>query len=342
MVTMKDIANALDISPTTVSLVLNQKPNRISKSTKEKILFMAQQMNYCPNQLAVGLAKKRTKTIGLILPDISNIFFAELARGIDDQARERGWNIIFSSSSDLFERDLENIRTLYARGVDVITIAMASQATDKNIQEYRNLIDSLHIPFIFVDRYEPSLSCSSIMLNQKKGLYLATKHLLELGHEKTACVIGPMNLNTTKERLEGYALAYREANIPIPADYFFEGDFSFHSGSAAVEKFIRLGFTAILAFNDMMAYGIYKKLKELNIRIPEDISVVGFDDLFFSELSDPPLTTIRQPANEIGMTAAIKAIEEAEQENPSKQNIFFEPLLVVRESTQKNTKTESK
>ena len=338
MVTMKDIANALDISPTTVSLVLNQKPNRISKTTKEKILVMAQQMKYCPNQLAVGLAKKRTKTIGLILPDISNIFFAELARGIDDKARECGWNIVFASSSDQVERDLENIRTLCARGVDAITIAMASQATEKNIQEYRNLIGSLPIPVIFVDRYEPSLDCSSVMLNQKKGLYLAAKHLLDLGHKKTGCVIGPMNLNTTKERMEGYAWAYQEANIPIPEDYFFEGDFLFGSGSAAVEKFIKRGFTAILAFNDMMAYGIYKKLKELNIRIPDDISVVGFDNLFFSELSDPPLTTVHQPANEIGMKAAIKAIEEAEGINASKQNIFFEPLLVVRESTQKNKK----
>lgn len=339
-VTLKDIARETGLSVTTVSLVLNNKPNKISEKTKKNIFEIARKLNYHPNQLAVGLAKRETKTIGLIIPDISNHFFAELALGIDDEAYKHSQNIIFSNTSDKTERDIKSLNIFYSRGVDAIIIAIASGIDNEKRSLYQKIISDISIPIVLVDRYDPSFNCSSVKLNNKKGAYIATSHLLSLGHREIACITGAVGLRSTSERMEGVRWAFKDFGIDMREDYVYEGNYLHSGGYDAVKKIINTPVTAIFAFNDMMAFGAIRMLHQAGLQIPNDMSIIGFDDIYFSELLDVPLTTIQQPAYEIGCEAVRRAIIEIENKNISKQNIFFEPELIIRKSTAKYKERE--
>ncbi|MHB8061106.1 MAG: LacI family DNA-binding transcriptional regulator [Ruminiclostridium sp.] len=339
-VTLKDIARETGLSVTTVSLVLNNKPNKISEKTKKLIFETTEKLNYHPNQLAVGLVKRETNTIGLIIPDISNHFFAELALGIDDEAHKHNRNIIFSNTSDKTERDIDSLNILYSRGVDAIIIAMASDIDNEKRNLYQNIISNISIPIVLVDRHDPAFNCSSVKLNNKKGAYIATSHLLSLGHRKIACITGASGLRSTEERMEGVRWAFDGAGIDMCEDYIYEGNYLHSGGYSAAKKIVNTPVTAIFAFNDMMAFGAIRMLYQAGLQIPKDISVIGFDDIYFSELLDVPLTTVRQPAYEIGCEAVRRAIIEIENKNISKQNIFFEPELIIRKSTGKYKERE--
>ncbi|HEY5583123.1 MAG TPA: LacI family DNA-binding transcriptional regulator [Ruminiclostridium sp.] len=334
-VTLKDIAKQTGLSVTTISLVLNNKPNNISEKTKKLIFETSGKLNYHPNQLAVGLVKRETNTIGLIIPDISNQFFAELALGIDDEAYKHNLNIIFSNTSDKTERDISSLNILYSRGVDAIIIAMASNIDNEKRRLYQNIISDISIPIIFVDRHDPSFNCSSVKLNNKKGAYIATSHLLSLGHKEIACITGAPGLRSTGERLEGFRWAFNDFGIDVCEDYIYEGNYLHSGGYNAAKKIINTPVTAIFAFNDMMAFGAFRMLYQAGLQIPNDISVIGFDDIYFSELLEVPLTTVRQPAYEIGCEAVRRAIIEIGDKNIFKQNISFEPELIIRKSTGK-------
>jgi LacI family transcriptional regulator len=271
---------------------------------------------------------RKTNTIGLIIKDISNPFFADLARGVDDEAHEQGRNIIYSKSSDNAERDINSINILCARGVDALILAMASDIDDDKRNEYRKIISDVSIPIILVDSHDRSLSCSCVELNNKKGAYIAASHLLSLGHRKIACITGPSGMRATKERLEGLRWALNDAGIPFDEEYIFEGNCYHLSGYEAAKKIIDTDATAIFAFNDMMAFGAFRLMRQAGFSIPNDISVVGFDDVYFSELFEVPLTTVRQPAYEIGCQAVQRAILEMENKNTIKQNIFLSQSLL--------------
>jgi len=331
--TIKDIAKETGLSVTTISLVLNNKPNRISQKTKELIIQTAEKMSYRPNQMAIGLVKKETKIIGLIIPDISNYFFSEIALGVDEEAHKNHRSIIISNTNDHCERDLYNIELLYARGVDAIILSMASDIDDKKKSKYNELLSRINIPIILVDRYDPLLNYSSITLNNRKAAYSATKYLLELGHRKIACITGPSKLLSSNERLEGYAWAYQEYNIPVDKNYIFESNYFHTGGFEAAAEIIKTDATAVFAFNDMMALGAIQYFHKNGYDIPGDYSVVGFDDIYFSEILEVPLTTVRQPAYLMGCEAVKRALFEIQNHNSPKQNISFDADLIPRKST---------
>ena len=335
-VTLKDIAKETNLSVTTVSLVLNKKDCRVSDSTRSLILETAEKMHYYPNQLAVGLVKQETKTIGLIIPDISNHFFANLALGIDDEMLKHDRNIILSNTSDRPERDLKSIQVLRSRGVDAIILAMASNIDRTYIPSYKDLINDSPIPIITVDRCNPALNCSALKLNNKKGAYNAVSHLLSLGHKNIVCITGPANSDSTQERLAGYEWAYRDAGIPLPKKYVFHGDYLRHSGNEATKQILKeTDATAVFAFNDLMALGAYHCLRQEGLSVPDDISIVGFDNIDFSDMLEVPLTTVNQPTYEIGREAAKRALLEISGPEAEKQTISFEPHLIIRKSTAK-------
>ena len=335
--TIKDIANYTGFSVTTISLVLNGKADKIPKSTKDVIFDAVEKLNYRPNQIAVGLVKKRTKTIGLVISDVSNVFFSNLAKGVEDECRRNGWNLILCNTNDLHKRDLEYIQVLADKGVDGILFCMSLDSDKKRALESVDLMKKLKVPFVMIDRFLEEVDCCSVIVNHRSGGYAATKHLLELGHQNIACVAGPLALEDSQHRLKGYKEALEEYGIAYDPDLIYEGNYDRESGKEAVEYILGLSkkVTAIFSFNDMSAYGVYNRLKKHNYYIPRDMSLVGYDDIFFSEILDVPLTSVSQPVYDMGVEAVQQIISEIGSGVNSRKCITFQPKLTVRESTQR-------
>ncbi|OLS02668.1 LacI family DNA-binding transcriptional regulator [Tissierella creatinophila] len=343
MTTIKDIAAKTNLSISTVSIVLNNRASRIPKSTRDIVINAAKELNYRPNQLAVGLVTKRTKTLGLIVPDIRNNFFSSLAKGIEDEARNNGWTVLLCNSNDSHKRDLEYIKMLEGKGVDGILYSMSSDSNLKNFKEKYSLIKNFDIKFLMIDRYLdfpatfPKINVVS--LDHFKGGYLAAKHLIDLGHKKIACVTGPQYLSESNDRLRGYKQALDDGSIEYDEELIVEGNYHIESGVSAVNKLIEKDFTAIFAFNDMMAYGVLKGLKTYNLSIPHDISVIGYDDIYLSEILEVPLTTIHQPIEVMGRGAAKHFINIIDSKEEFLDNLpLYSPELIVRKSTSKPNK----
>lgn len=332
--TIKDIANYTGFSVTTISLVLNHKANKIPQHTKDLIMDAVKKLDYRPNQVAVGLVKKRTQTVGLIISDVSNVFFSTLAKGVEDACRKQGWNLILCNTNDAHERDLSYIEVLAAKGVDGVLFCMSRDSDKEKAKESIGLLEKLKIPFVMIDRYLEEADCSSVIVNHMQGGYAATKHLLGLGHRRIGCVTGPLALQDSKERYVGYQKALQEYGIVCEPAWIFEGDYDWESGMRAAEYFSRenLGVSAIFAFNDMSAYGVYNGLKKKGYSIPGEISLIGYDDIFFSEILDVPLTTVRQPVYDMGVEGVKLLLEEVDSGIHTKKCITFQPSLVVRES----------
>ena len=326
--TLKTIADHVGLSVASVSLVLNNKPNKLSPESRKKILAAAEELHYVPQLVSPAMAKKYSKTLGLIIPEVSNSFFADLAQGVGHCAQENGCQLLLSTTDGIAENDADILRLFISRNIAAMLFVASSNCN-------ASLLQSLPFPVIQVDRRNPALNFSAVVFNQKKGGYLATKHLLELGHRRIACLIGPKNLTNTSLRLKGYYQAYKDMGLTPPSDGVFEGDYMSDSGFDATDAILAKGFTAIFSTNDMMAYGILKRLRQLKIKVPRDISIVGFDDVVYSDLLDVPLTTIRQSGYTIGYEACSRAFQEIEAPEIMKQTIQFEPELIIRESTAK-------
>ncbi len=331
--TLKDIAGDTGFSVTTVSLVLNNKPSKIPESTKKIILDSAHKLGYRPNQLAVSLVKKRTDTLGLIVSDVGNPFFSIMAKGVEDICRENGWNMILCNTNNMHQYDLNYINMLVDKGVDGIIYGMSGDSNLQNAVESCKLMKEQDMAFIMVDRYFKELNTASITVDHVLGGYYATKHLIELGHRRIACVTGPLHLDDVIDRLEGYKKALKEAGVEYDQSLIYEGKYIIESGKASVEWFMNTNCTAIFAFNDMTAYGIYSEAKRKGVSIPKDFSLVGYDDIYFSKILEAPLTTIRQPVYDIGVKATEILINAIKKKEKPKEQFIYQPELIVRDST---------
>lgn len=335
MTTLKDIATKTNLSISTISLVLNGKASNIPQKTKDLVLKAAEELNYRPNHMAVALVTKRTRTIGLIVPDIRNNFFSNLAKGIEDECRRNDWTLILCNSNDIHERDIEYINMLASKGVDGILYCMAADSSLEKFNECYELLKTLNIRFIMLDRSFDTTDVLSASLNHVNGAYLATKHLLDLGHKKIGCVTGPNHLMDSNKRLKGYIMALEEAGIPFDESIIIEGNYKMESGLNAADKLISFDITSIFAFNDLMAYGVFKGLRNHGYSIPKDISIVGYDDIYFSEILEVPLTTIHQPVEQMGVAATKHLIDLIDGSIDSDVIPVYPPKLIVRNSTAK-------
>lgn len=332
-VTIKDVAQKTGLSVSTVSLVLNHKPHRISEETKQRVLEAAKEMNYHPNQLAVGLIKKKTNTIGLIIPDITNMFFAEIAKGAEVECQKRGYSMILCNTNDSPQKDIDYVNVLLERGVDGIIFVMAVNALNHKAKECSDLLEHFEKPVVLVDRTVDELDMPTVSTDNELGGYLATRHLLELGHTKIGCITGPMGSQSAKQRFFGYIRALQEYSVPFRSELVAEGDYHADAGYNLSKKLLDQGVTAILGSNDMMCYGIYRRAHREHLKIPQDLSVVGFDDVTFSEMAEVPLTTVAQPAYQIGCASVEKLLDVIGGENALERRIVFPPELIVRKST---------
>ncbi|MDY3052056.1 MAG: LacI family DNA-binding transcriptional regulator [Ndongobacter sp.] len=330
-VTIKDVAKKAGYSTATVSLILNRKCSHFSKRAIYRVNQAAKELGYRPNRLAISMVTKQTHVIGLIIPDNSNMFFAELSKAIEMSARKFGYSVVYGNSSNEPLRDMEYIQMFEDRQVDGVIFTKSFSANEENDLETAELIQCSKLPFVLVDRELSGNHISSVLLNHRRGGYLATKHLLEQGHRRIGCITGPHTVTSSKQRLQGYRDALEEFGVAYCESYIFEGDFQMNSGRIGMNELLHQSVTAVFSFNDMMAYGVYQAIAEQGLRIPEDVSVVGFDDLWVSSTLHPALTTVHQPVEEIGAKTVEVLLTEMEG-NIIERSCIFEPTLVIRNS----------
>ena len=335
-VTLKDIAREVGLSATSVSLVLNNRPNKVSEASRRRILETARRKGYVPNQIARSLVMQHTSTIGLIIPNIESRFFASLAKNIELRCRERGYALIITNSDDSPENDAKLVRLLVNRGVDGLLIVVSDEfATDEQL-----LADLSHLPtpFVMVDRFIEGLFCDKVRFNNELGGYLATRHLLDCGHRKIACIVNPRS-NTGRERLDGYARALGEAGIAVRADYVLGSDYYIPSAYEAAARLLHTDATAVFASSDNIALGLLKRLYANNLRVPRDYSVVSYDNSAADVLFEPALTSIEQNVPELTRAALellFQRISEAETgELGGPDEVVLDPKLVIKDSVRR-------
>lgn len=333
--TIKDVAKLANCSTAAVSLVMNSKDASISQSTRTRILDAVNELGYRPNQLAVSMITGHSRVIGLIIPDNSNSFFSSLSKTIELAAIQVGYGLIYGNTNNNPKNDISYLRMFSDRQTDGIIFTKAASQFTKESKECVNFIQKSSLPLVAVDRTIPGIH--SILLDHFRGGYIATKHLISLGHTRIGCYTGPHNLASSKERLKGYQYALESANIKFDKDLVFEGDYEFGREKEAFAYLMSQNVTAIFAFNDLMAIGLYREIYRNGLRIPEDISVVGFDDIPFCDLLSPPLTTVHQPVESIGQCSVKILLDMIEGREPlhSEQQYKFEPVLTIRNSTGK-------
>ena len=333
-VTIKDVAKAAGVSPATVSFIINNKPVSISTATREKVLKAIDELHYRPNQLAVSLVTNTSNTIGLILPDSTNPFFASLSHCIEELLRKHNIAVIVGNTNSDPDITRQYLQLFSDKRVDGIILAQLDFEDEQETIACQNIIRHLDIPTVYVDRVANSVGQHSIVeVDQRQIGYLATRHLLNLGHRRIGCASGSIHLTVNQQRYEGYKKALIEYGLTPDPDLLFCDSLSTNCGSNALPCLLGHNVSAIFAFNDMVAYGIYKACRNYNISIPDDISIVGVDDISFSEIINPPLTTIAQPIEKIASHAveAIKILINGDK--PEHNYICLHPLLKVRAST---------
>lgn len=342
-ITIKEIATEAQVSIATVSMVLNKKDKKISETTREKILYIAQKYNYTPNTMARSLITKQTYTIGLVIPDIVNPFFPEIARGVEDKSSELGYSVIYCNTDDKIKREDKYINVLTEKMVDGIIFAHSSDR-----QKGFDSLDKCKVPIILIDRdYDNSNVIGRVIVENKEGAYTATSYLLERGYRNIAYIAGSATTATAIGRLEGYTQALADRNIIVKNNLIKVGEYKMQWGIEAVEQLLTENepIDGIFCGNDLIAIGAIKSLRERGLKVPEDVGIVGFDDIYLASMVEPPLTTIKQPNYEMGYKAAellIKNIEKIrldkikhENEDDSlKENTLLLPTeLIVRKST---------
>lgn len=335
-VTITDIAQAAGLSPATVSLVLNNRPSRISEGTKNKIRTLAQEMGYRPSIAAVNLRTRRSYTLGLVIPDIRNDYYATYAKGLEDYCQEMNWSMVLCTTNQNPLREKQYIEALYAQNIDGIALLTTPSSADGSIYvSNRKLLLSMNVPIIQADLTSYEEPINAVICDHEKGGYIATRHLLSLGHRKIVFIIGPSCLEGSQSRLKGCKKAFKNYNLEWNDSLVYEGDYTYKSGLDGIDYLCDKEFTAVFAFNDLMAYGVYNGLAKYNLSVPEDISVIGYDDHFLSAILTVPLTTVRQPIYEMGKEAARILIHAAEHPDAKPVITNFDLKLILRKSTRK-------
>ena len=331
-VTLRDVARVANVHPGTASRALGEETRAlVNEETARRVLQAAEELGYRPNPIARGLKTNRSYTIGVLIPDLTNPLFPPILRGIEDRLEESGYTPLMANTDNDPERERIDWHAMRARQVDGIVAATAR----RDHEFLDELIDS-GIPVVLVNRRAPDSGISSATADDRKGIRLAVEHLAELGHTRIAHIAGPLELSTGLDRHEGFHEAMRELGLePDPELVVVTGAFTEAEGAKACAELLARGAgpTAIAAANDLIALGCYDVFAERGIACPDEISVVGFNDMPFAGRFQPPLTTIRIPHYEIGMAAAELMLENLLNGGAPPRDIRLEPSLVVRGST---------
>ncbi|MEZ7173733.1 LacI family DNA-binding transcriptional regulator [Sporosarcina sp. OR05] len=324
--TIYDVAKEAGVSIATVSKIINHKGG-ISERTKNNVLRVMKELNYHPNIMATALTGKNTNSIGLVLPDLANPFFSELARKIEDRGHELGYSIMICSTDYKKEKELKYIQLLKSKSVDAIILASGFED-----EEVISRLLKEKLPVSIVAKNFPSISINTVAIDDFQGGYIATTHLLELGHTKIAIIARDVYSN--RERMRGYYQALMDYGVDYKFEFRFATESNVETGTRMAREILdsETGATAFVACNDLLAIGAIQAGREKGFNIPNDLSVVGFDNTIIAEVYDPPLTTVSQPIGDMGKEIMDLTVAEIAGEK-GKRKVILVPDLIVRRST---------
>lgn len=330
-VRLKDIAAAAGVSPSMVSLVLNDRPARVSPEKRELILRTAERLHYVPNQAARSLATRRSMMIALVVPDIENMFFASLAKGIEDVAAADGYSVIVANTNDSREREHSLLAGLASRGVDGIFLVPGLESC-ADIDGLRSAVEDCPCPVVLVDRLIEVPWCDGVSFDGRAGGRIAAEALLDAGHTRIGCVSGGKAGGRTDYRYHGFVDRLHEAGLFPSEAMLAAGDYRFSSGYDEADAVLGEGATAVFCANDLMALGFLKRMEERGLRCPQDVSVVGYDDVLARFGMTTNLTTVRQDTDELA-AACWRTLSEC-MSGVSRQPVteLLAPRLVVRDT----------
>ena len=333
MVTIKEIAKRAGVSVGTVSKVLNYDET-VNEINRNKVIKIIKKLNYTPNRIARSLSRGKTKNVGFIIPDITNPFFPELVRGASDILISKGYYVFLCSSDNDPNKEDLYINDLMSMWADGIIIA-PSDSENRDIDIFNKIIP----PFVVIDREIEGLNKDLVIINNKKGAYEAVNYLIGNSHKRIVILAGPQHAKTAQDRFKGWKSAMEEKNL-FQEEFVFWGNFSISSGYEMMkEVFNNLGkVDAVFACNDLIALGAVQAIEEKKYKIPDDISIIGFDDIYLSRFLKPHLTTVRQPIYNMGKIAAeilLDRISSSKDFVPKK--VVIEGNLIVRGSVARKT-----
>ena len=338
-ITIKDIAKALDLSIATVSRALRDS-YKISSETKQKVLDYAAANNYRPNLMAQSLKNKKSRTIGLIISAVPNNFFAEVINGIESVASNKDYHVIITQSQESYEKEVKNTEHLAWKSVDGLLVSLSTET--KDVEHFKKLHEK-GVPFIFFDRITNAIKTHTVVADNKGGARAATEHFIQSGFKHIAHITSSANTSITQERLAGYYEALQQNNIPIDeayVKYCMHGGMNRDEIETAIDELLALETVpdAIFTASDRLTIGSFSILKRRNIAIPGKIALAGFSNFSAPELFDPSLTTVRQPAFEMGKAAAELLIELIEAKRPvtSFKKIELPVELEIRNTSVRN------
>ena len=335
MITLNRVADHAGVSVSTVSRVLAGKARsyRITKETEEAVRKAAEELHYVPNFIAMSLRLRRTNTIGLIIPDISNQFFASIARSIEIESRKLKYSLILCDSQENTELEIESIAILVKRKVDGLLICPVGI-------EYNHIkkISEKQIPVVIIDRYMADLDFPSVVSDNYRGALEAINYLVGNGHRQIAFIQGLAGTTVNNDRVKGYCDALQNHNIPINANYIVGDSFGIDNGYISTKLLLSMSDrpTAIFSVSNLVSLGVLRALQEENLKVPDDISIISFDDQVYSDFLATPITTIKQPQTEMGRIACKLLINQIEFDSqyPNK-TIVLPNKLIIRRSVKK-------
>lgn len=334
-VTIKDLARHLNISVATVSRAIRDMPE-IKAETRDAVLKLAKEWDYQPNILATNLVKSRTKTIGVIVPDLSYHFFASVIKGIEEEAFTRGYSLLLTQTSELYERELTNVQNLSRGQVEGFIISLSQETTD---YEHLKRLQRKGIPLVFFDRDADEIDVPKVMVDNVSAAYEATRHLIENGCKRIAFLAGPTNVTVSNQRQLGYENALENAGLKIDKVLIVHGNYNLQKVIELTNELFELQEPpdGLVVVSDRLAVGAISALRVKKIRIPEDVAIVSFNDEPMCTIITPTLTSVSQPTFEMGkmaMSLLINQIDNLDSQLKP-EVIVFKTELKIRESSMK-------
>lgn len=335
-ITLKHIAKELDVSISTVSKALKNS-EEIGRDTKEKIQAFAKLYNYKPNNIAISLKNKRTKNIGVILPEIVHHFFTTVVRGIEKYANAKGYNVIVCLSDESFDKEVINMEMLANGSIDGFIMSLSAGTEKKGDFNHLREVTEQGIPLVLFDRVADEIACDKVVIDDVYGAYQATKKLIKEGRRRIALLTTEDFFSVSRERNKGYIKALADAKIPVKEDLILRLPFM-DIDEGLISNFLnKTKPDAVLSVNEIFGIHAARVIQRAGLKIPEDVSIIGFTDGLLAKYANPSITSVAQHGQEMGETAAKMLIDrvESEDDEASYRTKIIEPTLIERDSTNK-------
>ncbi|EOM2730637.1 DNA-binding transcriptional regulator CytR [Escherichia coli] len=327
--TMKDVALKAKVSTATVSRAL-MNPDKVSQATRNRVEKAAREVGYLPQPMGRNVKRNESRTILVIVPDICDPFFSEIIRGIEVTAANHGYLVLIGDCAHQNQQEKTFIDLIITKQIDGMLLLGSRLPFDASIEEQRNLP-----PMVMANEFAPELELPTVHIDNLTAAFDVVNYLYEQGHKRIGCIAGPEEMPLCHYRLQGYVQALRRCGIMVDPQYIARGDFTFEAGSKAMQQLLDLPQppTAVFCHSDVMALGALSQAKRQGLKVPEDLSIIGFDNIDLTQFCDPPLTTIAQPRYEIGREAMLLLLDQMQGQHVGSGSRLMDCELIIRGST---------